>query len=367
MEITGKITGIEYKIELSKTLKRVAIKDFDINKAPATCLVESKKGTFAISKWVSPKRTRSYPYERVYNSLSISKKITVIPIVKDEGAVGDRDFLQWDTVSMMSLLDVFVIFAYYHKAKASSSYKGKITNQQLDNNYILEKIREIEQYHSSALHWNLNELTQNFHSIIDKAKTAYISIEESTGIALHNVAGLDSFKDKIGTDVSSFMEFSRQKAKEAQRRESTTLQPKEHLGDFSKANVTITNYLGGKYFFTVDEVTFSENTIFLTECKHSKKGILPSMSDIKDGLIKMILYTNLKEVAIDDVPAQSKAVLKLTSEQLKGKRITSEATDKELASFYQENAIRAILQKRIELLFKEAKENNFIVSIEGSI
>ena len=367
MEITGKITGIEYKIELSKTLKRVAIKDFDINKAPATCLVESKKGTFAISKWVSPKRTRSYPYERVYNSLSISKKITIIPIVKDEGAVGDRDFLQWDTVSMMSLLDVFVIFAYYYKAKSSTIYKGKITNQQLDNDYILEKIREIEQYHSSALHWNLNELTLNFHSIIDKAKTAYISIEQSTGVALHNLAGLDSFKDKIGTDVSLFMEFSRQKAKKAQERELATLQPKERLADFSKAKVTITNYLGGKYFFTVDEVTFSENTLFLTECKHSKRGVLPSMSDIKDGLIKMILYTNLKEVTINDVPAQSKAVLKLTSEQLEGKRITSEGTEKELDSFCRENVIGATLQKRIELLFKEAKENNFIVSIEGSI
>ena len=91
------------------------------------------------------------------------------------------------------------------------------------------------------------------------------------------------------------------------------------------------------------------------------------MSDIKDGLIKMILYTNLKEVAIDDVPAQSKAVLKLTSEQLKGKRITSEGTEKELDSFCRENVIGATLQKRIELLFKEAKENNFIVSIEGSI
>ncbi|PTX08498.1 hypothetical protein C8P65_101163 [Capnocytophaga leadbetteri] len=43
MEITGKITGIEYKIELSKALKRVAIKDFDINTTPAACLVESKR------------------------------------------------------------------------------------------------------------------------------------------------------------------------------------------------------------------------------------------------------------------------------------------------------------------------------------
>lgn len=367
MEITGKITGIEYKIELSKTLKRIAIKNFDVNTMPSTCLIEGKRGTFAISKWVSPKRTRSYPYERVYNSLSISKKITIIPIVKDEGAVGDRDFLQWDTISMMSLLDVFVIFAYYYKAKPSTTYKGKITNQQLDNGYILEKIKEIEQYHSSALHWNLNELTKNFHSIIDKVKTAYVSIEKTTGIALHNIAGLDNFKDKIGTDVSLFMEFSRQKAKEAQEREFTTLQPKEHLGDFSKAKVTITNYLGGKYFFTVDEVTLSENTLFLTECKHSKRGVLPSMSDIKDGLVKMILYANLKEVSANGVFVHSKSVLRLTSEQLKGKGITSEATDKELASFYQENAMRAILQKRIELLFKEAKENNFIVSIARSI
>ena len=58
---------------------------------------------------MSPKRTRSYPYERVYNSLRISKKITVIPVIKDEGAKGDRDFLQWDTISLMSLLDVFVL------------------------------------------------------------------------------------------------------------------------------------------------------------------------------------------------------------------------------------------------------------------
>jgi hypothetical protein len=43
----------------------------------------------------------------------LQKKITVIPVVKDEGANGDRDYIQWDTVSLTSLLDIFVIFAYY--------------------------------------------------------------------------------------------------------------------------------------------------------------------------------------------------------------------------------------------------------------
>ncbi len=62
----------------------------------------------------------------MFNTLNVSKKITVIPIVKDEGASGDRDFIQWDTVSLMSLLDVFVIFAYYDKADKKDR---KITNQ----------------------------------------------------------------------------------------------------------------------------------------------------------------------------------------------------------------------------------------------
>ena len=163
MNIIGKITGIKYKVVLTENLKKVDIKSFDINEAPSACVVVDGKHSYAISKWVSPKRTRSYPFERVFNTLHILKKITIIPIVKDEGAKGDRDFIQWDTVSLMSLLDIFVIFAYYVKAEKADQ---KITNQQFDNKYIFSKIKEIEQYHSSALHWNLNELNTSLHKIL---------------------------------------------------------------------------------------------------------------------------------------------------------------------------------------------------------
>jgi hypothetical protein len=77
MNITGKITGIKYKILLAEELKEVDIKDFDINTTPSCFLLRNNKFSFAISKWVSPKRTRSYPFERVYNTLNISKKITI--------------------------------------------------------------------------------------------------------------------------------------------------------------------------------------------------------------------------------------------------------------------------------------------------
>ncbi|KAA6305549.1 hypothetical protein EZS27_042798, partial [termite gut metagenome] len=198
-------------------------------------LLNDKNSTFAVSKWVSPKRTRSYPFERVYNTLHISKKITVIPIVKDEGGEGDRDYIQWDTVSLMSLLDVFVVFAYYDKAEVNPRNNGKITNQQFDNKYVISKIEEIEQYHSSALHWNLNELNTNLPEIVDQVKISYVKIEGDTGVKLHNFLGLENFKEKISKDVSSFIFFSREKAKQAQTREYVTIQPKESLSTLTKA------------------------------------------------------------------------------------------------------------------------------------
>ena len=146
MNIVGKITGIKYKIFLKEELKIVEIQNFNINEMPSACLLTDNKHSFAISKWVSPKRSRTYPFERVFNTLHISKKITVIPIVKDEGAKGDRDFLQWDTISLMSLLDVFVIFAYYTKAVR---VKEKIKKQQFDDEYVLSKIKEIGQYRAN--------------------------------------------------------------------------------------------------------------------------------------------------------------------------------------------------------------------------
>ncbi|MEK6616742.1 MAG: hypothetical protein AABZ32_11655 [Bacteroidota bacterium] len=260
MEITGKITGIKYKLFLTDDLQKVDAKKFDINQVPTACIIIDGKHSFAISKWVSPKRTRSYPYERVYNTLNTSKKITVIPIVKDEGSAGDRDFLQWDTVSLMSLLDVYVIFAYYNKA---DKVENKITNQQFNNKYVLQKIKEIEEYHSSALHWNINELKTNFHTILKKVVLSYGQIETKTKVPLHGIKGLQNFQDKIGKDVSLFIEFSRGKAVQAQSREFVTQQPKENLTTLSKAKITITNYLGGNYFFTVDEIVVTKEKVSL--------------------------------------------------------------------------------------------------------
>ncbi len=360
MDITGKIKNIKYKPVIADELKIISIEKFDINSCPAFCILNNGGNSFSISKWVSPKRTRSYPFERVYNTLNFSKKITVIPIVKDEGFDGDRDFLQWDTVSLMSLLDV----AYYSSAvKKNSIGKMKIDKQKFDSKFILSKIKEIEQYHSSALHWNLNELNSNLHQVIDKAKIAYKNIEKITKVKLHTIDGVDNFQKKIGKDVSLFMNFSREKAKNAQSREYVTIQPKENLATLTKAKITINNYLGGQYFFTVDEIKLVKDKLCLIEGKHTKNALLPSKSDIKDGLIKMILYSNLSETKINGKKINCESILSLTSTKIKGE-VVSSSSNKEKEIFFKKNTFNNSQIIFIQKLFEEATINGFTISIK---
>lgn len=161
------------------------------------------------------------------------------------------------------------------------------------------------------------------------------------------------------------MAFSRGKAERAQSREFVTMQPKESLTTLSKAKVTIANYLGGQYFLTVDEVLLTEDKILLIEGKHSKTAILPSKGDIKDGLLKMILYCNLSEVTVDGKPLKSEAVLSLTSSKLKG-AVDNSSSEKEISDFVMENNISASQKTLIETVIAEARENKFIVRIQFS-
>jgi hypothetical protein len=368
MNITAEITGIEYEVLLTTPLKTIEFNAFNINTCPSACVVQNELKTYALSKWVSPKRTRSYPYERVYNTLGYSKKITVIPIVKNEGLAGDRDYLQWDTVSLMSLLDVYVIVGYYNEANKHKSRVDKITNQEFDNDFIKNKIREIENYHSSALHWNLKELnSDNLTDLMNRVQSNYNKISEEFKVQMHSVAGLSNFVNKISVDIATFKAYSRQKAKDAQDREMQTMQPKEELPELSeKGRITITNYLGGQYFFTADSFSYDKERKKLNvfEFKHSKNALIPSLSDIKDGLLKMILYTNLKNIKIDgeDIKDYDPRLF-LTTAKINFGRMRNDASDNmEWLVFLSQNPMLKKKQKELlSNIFEEANKNKFII------
>ena len=343
MDLSAKIKGIKYNPLLCRELEVFGSKELE--KALSSCasfiLKINKENQVAMSWWVSAKRTRSYPYARVYNTLGFSgKKITIIPVVKDEGKEGDRDFLQWDTVSLMSLLGVYVIIAYYTAAERNIRYRHKITNQRFDIDYIKEQIKNILSYQSDALHWNLTHIDK-VGQIGQKALEAYTRISRKLKVEMHSKQSAEKRIAELLKGKNDFMKLSRVLAERAQKRERLTIQPKENLSG-TKAIITIRNYLGGYYYFTSDEARIKGNDVFLIEGKHSKNNSLPSLEDIKDGLLKMILFTNLEDVKIDSKNYNPVAVLKLTVENR-----------------FSESNLSVSQKEILSRLCKEAKINGF--------
>ena len=244
----------------------------------------------------------------------------------------------------MSLLGVYVIIAYYTAAERNIRYRHKITNQRFDIDYIKEQIKNILSYQSDALHWNLAHVDK-VGRIGKKALEAYTKISKKLKVEMHSRKAAEKRIIELLKGKDEFMKLSRMLAEKAQKREQLTIQPKENLSG-TKAIITIQNYLGGYYYFTSDEVEIKENNIFLIEGKHSKNNSLPSLEDIKDGLLKMILFTNLEDIKINGKDYNFKSVLKLSVED----------------GFNSDNLNKT--QKEILILLnKEAKQNGFEVRI----
>ncbi|NPA32298.1 MAG: hypothetical protein GXO04_01590 [Aquificae bacterium] len=367
MHLEAKIKNLRYKKVIGTPLPELSFPSldvFDVNLAPPAFILRSERAFFAISRWVSPKRTRSYPYARVYDCLfqPVSKTVAIVPIVKDEGKGSDTDYLQWDTVALLSLLNVYVIVAYYSfaKLKERKNKRGELiralTQQRFDEGFVREKLRELSEYNASALHWNLNELEmKNLENVLNRAQSAYKEISEKYGIELPSLKGLHKMLNKLKEGAEAFKNFSRKKSKRAQGRETRTIQPKERLSNLPKARLTVRNYLGGLYHLTVDEI--DTEGCKLIEAKHSSRSKLPKPGDVKDALLKMILYTNLEELKLEGKPCSRwEPVLKMTSSRLKGT--------------YEGNEILSVIKgsrnrKFFEELIRESEANKFRVILEG--
>ncbi len=361
-EISGEIDKINYKQFVNDTLRESQLENFDINKATGAFILNNGQEKIAVSRWISPKRTRSYPYERVYDTLAFAgRKVTIIPVVKDEGLGGERDFLQWDTVSLLSLLDVQVVLAYYDSAEKNTKRADQITAQKFDKNYITARLNEVFNFKGTAREWNERE-TKQLKNVFEKAKLAYAEISKNTKTYLHDDTALIEII-KYAETPQKFIEFSRQKSQNAQRREFQTLQPKEALSSDTKGKVTITNALFGKYFFTVDETRIEPKTVYLIEAKHSVRSKFPSRNDIKDGLVKMMIYTNLRNVKVGAKPLDYKVQIRLTSSKLAGS-ITSGMSDEILIKFCSDNLIDFANKEFLKKLFQEARENKFTIILE---
>lgn len=386
LEFNGYISGISYSPQLKDETKFKVYKfdDFNSNECSAFGIIKiDENNTIYFTKWVTPKRTRSYPFERLYNVFDTNSKIiTIIPIIKDEGGdSGNNDRINAITYSWMNLLNIYIILAFYETAEKLDPKKRKtaanlrkekkkqkteyITNQKFNKEYIKEKIDQIANFKTSALHWNTKHFREDFEIIWKRSVECYKKISKNQNVRMHSFENhlkrLDEFKVNNKFDIEKFKEVMNKRSREAQHRETQTIHDLESLGEGVNGKFYIKNYLGGIYYLTCDEVFVESGEFVIQESKNTSRGKLPNLSDIKDGLFKLILFSNLEVLKYKDDEVKFKTRLKLTG-NLKGELLLP-TDSSNITAFVNLNRLKDNVHKRIFELNKEAFTNNIDIHI----
>ncbi|MBU7584956.1 MAG: hypothetical protein KAF91_18960 [Nostoc sp. TH1S01] len=371
LHFTGFIKGVTYKTFLNDKLIETNFDDFDINQVSGYGLIRTPNTEIAYSKWVSPKRTRSYPFVRIYNTYNSSKIITIIPVLKDEGKDGDRDAIQYSTVSWMNLLNIYIVLAYYKTADKSNKKgqidRNKLTNQKFDNFFIKEQIDEILAYHQSALHWNKSLFESRFVNIFETALDSYESISRQSGVQIHSRVGIDKYLKKITDEFEEFKNISLKGSQSASKREALTSHKLEYLVDGLKSTFSIENYLGGIYYLTPDEIIFDKDICLIQESKNTSQASLPKLPDIQDGLFKLILFSNLDSLILNNQEVSFNTKLKLTGNKIKDYLVLPDASLEQIENFLNING-KVFNNTQKQIIRKLALEavNNDKLKIEVS-
>lgn len=341
VKLTGFIKGVKYRAFLTKKLNKISLNDFDVNHSNSYGIIQTEDAEVGYSKWVSPKRTRSYPFARIYNTYNSSKILTIVPVIKDEGKDGDLDKIQYSTISWMNLLNIYIVLGYYKYAKKNRNpkqrNKNKLSSQEFDNDFIKSQIQEILDYKQSALHWNKNLIEERFSDIFRIALDAYQSISEETGVAIHSQDYMEQYLQSIIENFQYFKNISLKGSQRASSREARTSHKLEYLVDGKKPTLCIKNYLGGEYYLTADEMVMKKRYYIIQESKNSTRKALPGLNDIQDGLFKLILYSNIDSLQINGEIVSFTARLKLTGNGIK-ERIIMPCSNEELENFISLNS-----------------------------
>ena len=367
--LKGLVRGVKYNPCLNQEkLTEYDLAQFDVNTAKSYGLVniDPSGNNLAFSKWVTPKRTRTYPFPRIYSTLGrTTKQVTIIPIIKDEGAgTQNNDRINSITFSWMNLMNVHIVLAWYEDAEIKVGTTDRITNQILNAENVREKLLEISRYQASALHWNTNHFKNDFERIYLKAVESYERISRIKNVAMHQAQDhldtLDKFKVDNQFSVESFKRETLSRSHAAALRESVTEHVLESLSTGEKGIFSISNDLGGQYYLTADEIYWENDQLVIQEAKNTTKDEIPSFPskiDIKDGLFKLILFANMERVDVNDrtdVPFITR--LKLTG-NLTGHLFLPNST-KRVSNFCEENHLKPNDRKTITLLNQEAGMND---------
>ncbi len=267
----------------------------------------------------------------------------------------------------MNLANVFIVLAYYDDARRHPTRHDKLTMQTLNTAYLQRKLADVLAYQQTALHWNTTHFERDFVPLFETAVQRYQAISQALGVAVHSEDNhyrvLQTYLKAGRFDFEAFRDSSLPLSYRAAQREQQTTHVLEALADGTKAYFYITNYLGGTYHLTADEVFMEGDRLIIQESKHANHRTLPALNDIQDGLFKLILFANLSELRHQGRAQAFDVRLKLTG-NLEG-TLTLPCDNHQRQAFVRENRLSTKQQLLVDLLQREALDNALTIKLGG--
>ena len=215
------------------------------------------------------------------------------------------------------------------------------------------------------MHWNRSLFEERFVKTFRQALDAYISIANRTGVQIHSYAGIEKYLQAVVGDFEEFKNISLKGSQRASKREALTAHELEYLVNGRKATFCIENYLGGIYYLTPDEIVLAQGRYIIQESKNSTKS-LPSLSDIQDGLFKLILYANIDSLKLNEQQVSFLARLMLTGKNIRDS-VVLPCSLETLEKFLKVNSRNASARLSPGIEFRDGERSTIFSSKEQNI
>ena len=347
----GIIKSFNYTPQINDDLTTYEFSDFDVNTVDRQGIIKLQHGNLGYSIWDSPLQSKFYPFARVYNTYGpISRSIAIIPVLRDDGADGKLEHIQYSALSWMNLANVYIVFAYFDEATRTPKVnQHKLINRKLNSETVRLQIERLMLYRSSALHWNCSQFGQNFKSIYKRAIRAYEKISRITKTKIHPNKIKLSYIDKLRADCQKYEGISIDGSKSTRFKNDKTLHENKYVE--GRRNVFYLNDgLGGVYYLTAKDVWRSTSTYVIQETRIARKGFLPSLRQIQDGIFRLIFFGNIDTLYRNGYQVKFQPRLSLFGSKVNG-TLFLPCKDKEFNVFVRKNK-DSISKNELEILNK---------------
>ena len=265
------------------------------------------------------------------------------------------------TLARMNLTGVYIILAWYEHAQPHKKRGGnRISGQLLNNEFVVEKMREIKRAQKSALHWNTMHFERDFEYVYRQAVESYQRIGKLCNVEMHSavnhLAILEQYLIDGNFNLEAFAQYSSARSAAAAKREAMTTHDLELLSDGDKAYVALVNLQGGIYHLTVDEVFWEDGRLVVQESKNTTTGKMPSLGDIQDGLFRNILFYSIDELYLDGQRLEFTTRLKLTGNILGVLKLPDDG-EAAIEPFADANNLTSARRNLLRLLHQEVTIN----------